>query len=75
MQIHGQLKGKTVEYVATNGHILVVRCEDGRELQIAWVDDNGTPIMGKPMLRFCGTNIITRLQRVKEIEHRVEVGV
>lgn len=73
MDITKQLRGKQVEYVATNGHMLVIRCTDGRELQIQWVDDNGNPIKGKPVLRRAGLNIITR--QVKEIEHRSEVGL
>jgi len=72
MQVHAQLKGREVEYVATNGHLLVIRCTDGRELQVEWVNDNGEPIRGKPVLRFAGVNVIAR---VKEIDHRREVGL
>lgn len=69
-QIHALLTGKRIEYVATNGNILLVRCTDGFELQVAWVDDNGAPIKGKPVAQFVGTNI-----RARPVEHRREVGI
>ena len=55
--IHHQISGRRVHYVATNGNILLIKMEDGRELQVAWVDDNGNPIKGKPAIRACGLNV------------------
>lgn len=60
MDITKLLKDKSVEYVATNGHILVIRCTDGTELRVAWVDDNGIAVDGTPVLRFAGKHIIAR---------------
>jgi hypothetical protein len=73
MDITRSLKGRKVECVLTNGSMLAIRCADGKELQIQWVDDNGQPINGKPVLRMAGTHIIAR--SAHEILHRNEVGL
>lgn len=73
MDITLQLAGRQVECALTNGNMLCIRCTDGRELQIQWVDDNGNPLKGKPLLRMAGTHIIARGAR--EILHRREVGL
>lgn len=68
MEIHRALAGRQVEYVATNGSILVIRCQDGRELQVAWVDDNGHAIKGRPVLRFCGTHVHAKLKMLEKFD-------
>lgn len=56
--IHHTLTGQIIDYVATNGTILLLRTTTGKELQVAWVDDNGNPIKGKPAIRFSGTHVL-----------------
>lgn len=51
------LRGKKVAAVFTNGHILQVRTEDGAELNIAWLNDNGEPIKGKPTVARHGVRL------------------
>lgn len=48
MDITRALRGKTIAAVMTNGIVLQIRTSDGAELNIAWVDDNGNPLKGKP---------------------------
>jgi hypothetical protein len=55
--LHHQLAGQEIDYVATNGDILVLRTKNGKELRVAWVDDNGVAIKGKPALMFCGLHV------------------
>lgn len=55
-----RLYGKGVESVTTNGHLLKIRCLDGSEYTIAWLDDNGVPIKGKPVLSQSGVRMIAR---------------
>jgi hypothetical protein len=42
------LQGRTIANVITNGNLLVIQCEDGTELMIAWVDESGRPVKGIP---------------------------
>lgn len=73
--IHRALKGARIEYCATNGHLLVIRCEDGKEVRVAWVDDNGQPMSGTPVLQFLGSNIIAKPKGQSFIQHRHEAGL
>jgi len=73
MQLTKEMQGKRVESVLTNGHLLCIRCTDGFEIQVQWVDDSGNPIKGKPVARAVGLHIIARGAR--EIKHRSEAGL
>jgi hypothetical protein len=55
--LHHQLHGQEIDYVATNGEVLVLRTKNGKELRVAWVNENGEAIKGKPVLMFCGLNV------------------
>jgi hypothetical protein len=56
--IHHMLKGQIIDYVATDGTILVIRTETGKEVRVAWVNsDTGEPIKGKPALAYAGLNV------------------
>jgi len=50
MDINLRLYGKRVAAVLANGHVLQIRTEDGAEVDIVWLDDNGRPLKGKPAL-------------------------
>lgn len=52
--------GKTVAAVMTNGHLLQLRMTDGSELSIAWADDTGQPLKGKPVLVQAGVRLQAR---------------
>lgn len=71
MDITRLLRGKTIAYIATNGHVLSIRCSDNSEINVAWVDDNGLPIMGKPVAQSRGGRLradgIRDLIRVPEL--------
>lgn len=54
------LRGKRVAEVLTNGRVLQIRCHDGTEVSIAWVDDNGAPINGKPTAALYGHRLLAR---------------
>lgn len=34
----------------SNGILLLIRMTDGSEISVAWVDDNGKAIKGKPVI-------------------------
>lgn len=44
------LRGKRIAAVLTNGHVLQIRTEDGAELNVAWADDHGDAIKGRPVV-------------------------
>ena len=48
------LRGKRVAACLTNGHVLSIQLEDGAEILVAWVDDHGEPIKGRPVLQARG---------------------
>jgi len=55
--IHRLVVGRKVEHVITNGHILVIKLDNGMELQVGWANDNGELIKGKPVIKSCGLNV------------------
>lgn len=59
-QLTTRLLGKRVAAVLTNGHILSIRTHDGTELEIAWLDDNGVPVRGRPALFKAGVRLNSR---------------
>lgn len=65
MQITQRLLGKQIAEVMTNGHVLSIRTADGSHVDIAWVDDNGKPIKGQPVLRSRG--IILKAEGMREL--------
>ena len=57
--LHYALKGEIIDYVATNGTLLVIRTESGKEIKVAWVNsDTGEPIKGKPALAYAGLRVV-----------------
>lgn len=44
------LRGRRVADVWSRGHELQIRTIDGSEVTVAWVDDNGQPIKGRPVV-------------------------
>lgn len=59
-QLTTRLLGKRVAAVLANGHLLSIRTHDGAEVEIAWLDDNGTPIKGRPALHKAGLRLDCR---------------
>ena len=57
MDITARLRGKRIAAVTTNGHLIRVTCEDNSEIDIAWVDDNGRPLKGRPMIGNYGVRL------------------
>jgi hypothetical protein len=53
-----RIAGKRVAAVLTNGHILQLRMHDGSEIDIAWVDGDGRPLRGKPVLLSTGVRLV-----------------
>lgn len=60
MDLTRRLRGKTIAAVLTNGHVLQIRTEDGAEINLVWLDDNGVPMMGKPTVAQHGVRLIAR---------------
>ena len=52
-----RLTGKRLESVMKSSERLLIRCEDGTEMQIAWVDDNGKPVKGRPVIKWFGRHV------------------
>lgn len=60
MDITRRLRGSKVCEASSNGHILVLRLEDGSEIQIIWTDDNGNVLKGRPVLLSSGARLIAK---------------
>lgn len=57
MDIHKRLAGKRIAEVLHNGTVLNIRTHDGEDVMIAWVDDNGCPLKGRPVVAQSGARI------------------
>jgi len=62
-----RLRGKQIGDVLCNGHILQIRTADGAEINIAWLDDNGRPIKGKPAVVSHGLRLVA--PGVQNLQH------
>lgn len=60
MDITSRLRGKTVAEVSTNGHLLCIRTTCGAELFVSWVNGDGVPIKGKPVVSQSGVRLQAR---------------
>jgi len=49
-EIGRRIVGKVVAEVSTNGEVLRITSNDGSEIGIVWVDDNGNVLKGKPLI-------------------------
>lgn len=58
--ITSRIVGKRVAAVLSNGHVLQIRTDCGAELDIVWLDDNGLPLKGKPVLASSGVRLQAR---------------
>ena len=49
-----RIVGKRIAAVLSNGHVLQLRTACGAELDIVWLDDNGLPVKGRPVIASSG---------------------
>lgn len=49
----------------TNGSVLCIRTEDGAEIRVQWVDDNGNVLKGRPLVE--GVGLRLRAEGMKDI--------
>ncbi len=73
MDIHKRLAGKRIAEVLHNGTVLNIRTHDGDEVLIAWVDDNGRPLKGRPVVAQSGARI--QVAGLKELANLPAMGV
>lgn len=57
----------------TNGHVLAIRTEDGAEIRVVWVDDNGNVLKGKPLVQ--GHGLRLRADGMNEVIDGREAGL
>lgn len=50
MELSERMRGERIDMILSNGHVLQIRLGNGHEFNIIWVDDNGNPVKGKPVL-------------------------
>lgn len=67
MDLTRQLKGKQVACVVTNGHVLVIQMQDGSEIAVRWVDDNGDTLKGLPVVQSRGFRM--RAEGMRDLIH------
>lgn len=73
MDLTRRMRGKQIAVIMTNGHVLSMRLEDGSEVNITWVDDNGRAIKGKPHIETVGLRL--RAEGMREIIHANAAGL
>jgi hypothetical protein len=73
MELTRRLRGKQVACVMTNGHVLAIRTEDGAEIRVVWVDDNGDVLKGRPLVQ--GHGLRMRAEGLREIIDGREAGL
>lgn len=73
MSITLRLAGKRLREALTNGIELVLVMNDGSEAHIMWVDDNGTPIKGRPLL--WNTGVRMKAHGMQELINASTVGL
>lgn len=57
MELTRSLKGREIEAVMCNGHVVAIQCKDGSEIRIAWVGEDGRPVKGRPVLEGRGVRL------------------
>lgn len=65
MDLTRQLRGKEIAEVMTNGHVVSIRTQDGSEVVVRWVNDNGETIKGHPVVQSRGFRM--RLERFRDL--------
>jgi hypothetical protein len=65
MELSNALRGREVAAVICNGHIVVIKCHDGREIRVAWLDENGETVKGTPVLEGHGFRL--RAEGIREL--------
>jgi hypothetical protein len=73
MDLTNRMRGKQIAAVMTNGRTLLIRLEDGSEIKIAWVNDNGEPLQGRPFIESTGVRL--KCEGMREIIHANSVGL
>lgn len=67
MDLTRQLRGKKIAAVMSNGHVLALQMEDGSEVLVKWVDDNGEAIKGRPVIGSRGVRL--RAEGLRDLIH------
>ncbi len=57
----------------SNGHVLVIKTAEGAEIRVAWVDDNGAIVKGRPLIQGVGFRL--RAENMREIVTGAAAGV
>ena len=69
-----RMAGKTIELIMKSNERLLIRCEDGTEMQIAWVDDNGKPVKGHPVIKWFGRHVRAKTAHLGVRPHSLNGG-
>ncbi|MBK8772454.1 MAG: hypothetical protein IPM06_18810 [Rhizobiales bacterium] len=66
-----RLYAKQVREVITNGHLLKIVTSDNSELTIAWVDGEGRPIKGHPVVVESGARL--KAEGIKDVMYLPQI--
>ena len=59
-----RLAGREIEAIMKNQDTLVIRCTDGIEAHIAWMDTEGNPTQGEPTVTWYGKRVFANTDHI-----------
>ncbi len=55
-----RMTGKPIHSIMKSNERLMIRAENGDELHVAWVDENGKPVKGRPIIVWYGRRVLAK---------------
>lgn len=65
MSLTVRLHGRKIDSCWSNGYLLSIRCSNGEEINVKWVDSNGKAIKGTPVIETSGARL--KAERISDL--------
>ena len=65
MSLTIRLHNRQIDTCWSNGYLLSIRCTNGEEINVKWVDSNGKAIKGTPVIETSGARL--KAERIQEL--------
>jgi hypothetical protein len=67
-----RLAGRQIEAIMKTQNTLVIRCEDGTECHVAWMNEAGDPTEGEPAVVWFGRNVLAKTAKLFPRSHGLQ---